>query len=287
VYGGIEAGGTKWVCAVGTGPEDLLSRTIPTTSPAETIGRALAFLEEHGPLDAVGVGSFGPVDLDPSSPTWGFVTTTPKPGWANTDVAQAIRGRLGVPVAFDTDANAAAAGELRWGAARGLDTFSYVTVGTGIGGGGMAAGELLHGLLHPEVGHMRVPHDLAADPFPGSCPYHGDCWEGLASGPAIETRWGARGEVLAARAEVWELEAGYLALGLTNLVFALSPQRIVLGGGVMEQAGLLELVRGRVRELLGGYLTTPVLEDYIVPPELGSRAGVLGAIALAVRRYAQ
>lgn len=278
--GGIEAGGTKWVCAVGTGPGDLrATESVPTTSPDETLGLVLTFFERHGPVAAVGIGSFGPVDLDPASPTWGFVTTTPKPGWAHTSIGAAVRDALGVPVAFDTDVNAAALGEHRFGAARGLDTFCYITVGTGIGGGGMADGRLLHGLVHPELGHMRVPHDPVADPFPGSCPYHGDCWEGLASGRAIEERWGRPGEELAGVDAVWRLEARYLALGLVNVVFVLSPQRIVLGGGVPGHPGLLPLVRRELNDLLGGYVAHP--DEFVVRPALGDRAGVLGAIALA------
>lgn len=284
--GGIEAGGTKWQCAVGTGPDDLRAETtFPTTTPGETIGEAIAFFEREGPVEAVGIGSFGPVDLRPSSPTWGFVTTTPKPGWANTDLAGEVGRRLGVPVGFDTDVNAAALGEGRWGAAQGLDTFCYVTVGTGIGGGAMVGGSLVHGLLHPEFGHLRVPHDTAADPFPGSCPYHCDCWEGLAAGPAIEARWGRRGEELAGDDAVWELEARYLALGLVSVISVLSPQRLVLGGGVLSAPGLLERVRREIVDLVAGYLDSPALsggiDDYVVAPALGPRAGVLGAIALA------
>jgi fructokinase len=276
--GGIEAGGTKWLCAVGTGPDDLVAaELIPTTTPDETIGAALEFLERSGPIEAVGIGCFGPVDLRPGSPGWGSITTTPKPGWANTDVAGVVGRALGVPVAFDTDVNAAALGEHRWGAARALDTFCYLTVGTGIGGGVIAGGEVVHGLLHPELGHMRIPHDLDADPFPGSCPYHGDCWEGLAAGPAIEARWGRPPRELAGVEAVWRLEARYVALGLVNAVAVLSPERIVLGGGVLDAPGLLDLVRTEVDALLAGYVATE-----IVPPALGTRSGVLGAIALAV-----
>jgi fructokinase len=276
--GGIEAGGTKWLCAVGTGPDELtVAETIPTTTPDETIGRAIAFFERAGPIGAVGIGCFGPVDLRSGSPAWGSITTTPKPGWANTDVAGPVGRALGVPVAFDTDVNAAALGEHRWGAARGLDTFCYVTVGTGIGGGVIAGGEIVHGLLHPELGHMRIPHDLDADPFPGSCPYHGDCWEGLAAGPAIEARWGRPPRELADEQAVWRLEARYVALGLVNAVAVLSPERIVLGGGVLEAPGLIDLVRAEVAALLAGYVATE-----IVPPALGPRSGVLGAIALAL-----
>jgi fructokinase len=286
VYGGIETGGSKWECAVGTGPDNLrAAATIPTTTPPETISRAIAFFEREGPVAAVGIGSFGPVDQKLSSPTWGHITTTPKPGWAHTDVGQEIRRRLSVPVAFDTDVNAAALGEHRWGAAQGLDTFCYITVGTGIGGGGMARGKLLHGLVHPEFGHMRIPHDRTADPFPGVCPYHGDCWEGLASGRAIEARWGHPPEMLADEDAVWQLEARYLALGVVSVICVLSPERVVLGGGVMSQPALLPLVRREVTGLVNGYLDTAAVSDgiasYITSPGLGSRSGVLGAIALA------
>ena len=281
VYGGVETGGSKWECAVGSGPDELrATATIPTTTPGETIGGVVAFFEREGPVAAIGIGSFGPIDSNLTSPTWGYITTTPKPDWAHTDVAQEIRRRLDVPVAFDTDVNAAALGEHRWGAGRGLDTFCYVTVGTGIGGGGMAGGQLLHGLVHPEFGHLRVPHDLEADPFAGSCPYHGDCWEGLASGRAIAARWGSRGEELQEDEAVWELEARYLALGLVAVICILSPQRIIIGGGVMDQPGLLPLVRRDVIALMNGYLDTAV-DAYLSSPALRTRSGVLGAIALA------
>jgi fructokinase len=285
-YGGIETGGSKWECAIGSGPDDLRAvETIPTTTPAETIGRAVAFFELEGPVGAIGIGSFGPVDPKPSSPTWGYITTTPKPGWAHTDVGQEIRRRLSVPVAFDTDVNAAALGEHRWGACQGLDTFCYITVGTGIGGGGMAGGKRLHGLLHPEFGHMRIPHDLDADPFPGVCPYHGDCWEGLASGRAIEARWGRPAASLDGDQAVWALEARYLALGLVSVMCVLSPERIVIGGGVAHHDGLLTLVHRDVLALMNGYLEASAVSDdiadYITLPGLGLRAGVLGAIALA------
>ncbi len=242
------------------------------------------FFEREGPVTAVGIGSFGPVDRRAGSPTWGHITTTPKPGWAHTDVGQEIRRRLSVPVAFDTDVNAAAVGEHRWGAARGLETFSYVTVGTGIGGGGMAGGRLLHGLLHPEVGHLRIPR-AAEDSFPGVCPYHGDCWEGLASARAIEARWGQPAVELGGNDAVWELEARYLALGLVSVICVLTPERIIMGGGVMSAPGLLARVQRDVSSLMNGYLDTEEMgvgiSGYITAPELGPRAGVLGAIALA------
>jgi fructokinase len=286
VYGGIETGGSKWECAIGTGPDSLrATETIPTTTPEETIRRAVDFFEREGPVAGVGIGSFGPVDQKLTSPTWGHITTTPKPGWAHTDVGQEVRRRLSVPVAFDTDVNAAALGEHRWGAAQGLDTFCYITIGTGIGGGGMARGKLLHGLVHPEFGHMRIPHDRDADPFPGVCPYHGDCWEGLASGRAIQARWGRPAEELAGREEVWELQAQYLALGLVSVICVLSPERIVIGGGVMSRPELLPLVHRDVSRLMNGYLETSAvgeaIDRYVTLPALGTRSGVLGAIALA------
>jgi fructokinase len=285
-YGGIETGGSKWECAVGSGPDDLrAAETIQTTTPAETIGRAVAFFEREGPVEAIGIGSFGPIDRKLSSPTWGYITSTPKPGWEHTDVGQEIRRHLSVPVAFDTDVNAAALGEHRWGACQGLGTFCYITIGTGIGGGGMAGGTLLHGLLHPEFGHMRIPHDLDVDPFGGVCPYHGDCWEGLASGRAIEARWGQPATALDGDQAVWELEARYLALGLVCVMCVLSPERIVIGGGVAHHDGLLALVRRDVLALMNGYLEARAvsddIDDYITLPKLGMRAGVIGAIALA------
>jgi fructokinase len=269
------------VCGIGSGPDDLHTvETFPTTTPAETLQRTAEFFAQNGGVSAVGVGSFGPIDLRA-----GRVTTTPKRGWANTEVVSVLHDALGVPVAFDTDVNAAALGEGRWGAAVGLDTFCYFTVGTGIGGGVMAGGRLVHGLIHPEVGHMLIPHDRARDPFPGSCPFHGDCFEGLAAGSAIERRWGKPGEELGDRSDVWELEAEYLALGVVNVICVMSPQRVILGGGVMKQPSLLPLVRARTRELLAGYVGAPELsdglDDYIVGPALGDRAGVLGAIELA------
>lgn len=261
---------------------------IPTTTPEDTIAGTVAFFAEHGrraPLAAIGIGAFGPIDLDPRSATFGFVTTTPKPGWAQTDLVGPFRRAFGVPVGFDTDVNAAALAEHRWGAARGLATFVYLTVGTGIGGGGVVNGALMHGLVHPEMGHVRVPHDRDADPFAGACPYHGDCLEGLASGPAIEARWGAPPEALPPDHPAWALEARYLALGLVNVTGILSPERIVIGGGVMGQAHLVPAIRANVLELLGGYVRSPAILDaidrYIVAPALGARAGVLGALALA------
>lgn len=294
LWGGIEAGGTKFICVVGTGPDDVRDELRFTTStPEETIARVIAFFQEQhsqiGPLEAIGIGSFGPVDPNPDSSTFGFITGTPKPQWSYTDIAGHIHRRLGIPVAFDTDVNAAALGEHRWGAAQGLDTFIYLTVGTGIGGGGMINGKLMHGLLHPEMGHIPIPHDLVVDPFPGCCPFHGDCLEGLACGTALEKRWGQQSEKLSVDHPAWALEAHYLAVALVNFILTISPQRIIIGGGVMRQRKLYPLIRSNVLETLGGYLKVPAIldqiEEYIVPPGLGERAGVLGAIALAQDIY--
>jgi fructokinase len=290
LLGGIEAGGTKFVCAVGTTPDDVRAlERIPTTTPAETIGRAIEFFKTQrarvGQIEAIGIASFGPIDPEPRSAKFGFITSTPKPGWANTDFAGAVGRALGVPVGFDTDVNVAALGEWRWGAGQGVENLIYLTIGTGIGGGGLVNGKLMHGLVHPEMGHMRIPHDRAADPYPGHCPFHGDCFEGLACGPAISARWKQPADTLAEDHPAWTLEAHYLGLALVNVICALSPERIILGGGVMSHSRLLSMVRGNVQELLNAYVQSPaVLEEidrYIVVPGLGDRSGVLGAFALA------
>ena len=280
IYGGMECGGTKFVCATGAESGKLLARTeFPATTPAETIARALEFFQaQPHPLQSIGIGSFGPVDLDPTSPKFGYITSTPKNGWRDTDLLGAVRRATGLPVAFDTDVNAAALGEARWGAAQGLDTFLYLTIGTGVGGGGMANGRLLHGLVHPEMGHIRVPHDLAADPYPGGCPFHGDCLEGMACGKALETRCGKHAEELSADDPVWEEEARLLAHGLVNWICTLSPQLIIMGGGVMKQTSLFTLLRRQVAALINDYVPMPD----IVPPALGDNAGVLGAVALCL-----
>ncbi len=288
LYGGIETGGTWCVCALGTGPGELVAHDrFRTGSPDETLARIVAFFASaaHPAPAAIGLGSFGPVDVDLRSPTWGAVTTTPKPGWAHTPVASVLRDRLGVPVAFDTDVNAAALGEQRWGAGRDARSLCYLTVGTGIGAGLLVEGRPLHGLMHPEVGHLRVPHDTARDSFAGVCPFHGDCWEGLACGPALRARWGMDGRALPDDHPAWALEAEYLALGILSIVMVASPHRVILGGGVMEREPLLGLVRRRLADLVGGYLDLRLLgadvDRYVVSPELDDDAGVLGAIALA------
>ncbi len=293
LYGSIEAGGTKFICMIAGGPDDIRAEArFATTTPAETLGQVIRFFQtererQPEPLEAVGIGSFGPVELDPASPTYGCITATPKPGWANTPLLGPIREALNLPVAFDTDVNAAAVGEGRWGAGRGLQNFVYYTIGTGIGGGAIINGQPLHGLVHPEMGHMRLPHDFNHDPFPGICPFHADCFEGLASGPAMRNRWGQPAELLPPEHPAWDLEAHYIAQALNNTLCVLSPQRIILGGGIMQQAQLFPLIRKWLRILVHQYIVSPALEEgldsYIVPPALGSRAGGLGALALAMQ----
>lgn len=290
LYGGIEGGGTKFICAVGTGPDDIRAEArFPTTTPAETLSQAIEFFKqqekEFGKLSAIGVASFGPVDPDPASPTFGYILPTPKAGWSNTDVVGALKAGLNLPVGFDTDVNGAALAEARWGAAKGCDPVLYITIGTGIGGGALVNGRLLHGLLHPEMGHIKIPHNLAQDPFLGSCPFHADCFEGLAAGPALEKRWGQKAETLAVDHPAWDLEAQYIALAFATYVLTLAPKKIVVGGGVAQQEHMLPLIHKKMREILNGYVQSPLvgqqIADFIVLPALGGYAGVLGAIALA------
>ena len=281
----MEGGGTKFVCAVGSGPDDIIEEVrIPTTTPEETIGRAIAFFRKYD-LAAIGLATFGPLDLDPASPACGSITATPKPGWSGVNLLAAFRPS-GLPFAFDTDVNAAAFGEYHWAPQNhGLDSLVYFTIGTGIGAGLIVNGKVVHGLTHPEAGHMRLPHDRKQDPFPGACPFHGDCFEGLASGPALALRWRKPAESLPDDHPAWELEATYIACAVVNVILTLSPRRIVLGGGVMQHVALFPSIRSKVRGLLNGYIASPVLtgtmDDYIVPPALGKRSGVLGALALA------
>ncbi len=286
LYGGVETGGTWCVCALGAGPGEIVDRQqFPTTAPSETLERIVEFFASRDAPTAIGIGAFGPVVVARDSPSWGQVTTTPKPGWQHTQVATVIEARLGVPVGFDTDVGAAALGEQRWGAGRGLESVCYLTIGTGLGAGLVIDGRPWHGLVHPEVGHLRIPHDHERDPFAGSCPVHGDCWEGLASGEAVAQRWSAAPEQLGDDHPAWALEAEYVALGIFSIVSVVSPHRVIVGGGVAERARLLGMVRDHLRELNRGYLDTPRLgseiDSYVVTPELGDDAGVLGAIALA------
>jgi len=290
LYGGIEGGGTKFVCVVGGGPGDIRAETrYPTTTPAETLGQAIEFFRQqqivHGQLEAIGLACFGPLDPDPTSPTYGHIQPTPKPGWTGADVVGPLVAAFGLPVGFDTDVNGAALAEERWGAAQGCDPVLYLTIGTGIGGGALVNGQLVHGMVHPEMGHMLLHRDAAKDPFPGACPFHGHCFEGMASGPALEKRWGQRAETLPPDHPAWDLEAHYIAQGLAGLICVLSPQRIILGGGVMEQRQLFPRVRQEVQRLLNGYVhASSILDEidaYIVPPGLGNRAGIAGAFVLA------
>lgn len=290
LYGAIEGGGTKFVCAVGTGPNDLRAEIrVETTSPEETLSRVVKFFHEQeakfGKLASIGFACFGPLDPNPASPTYGHILPTPKPGWTNANVVGMLKDAFDIPIVFDTDVNGAALGEWRWGAAQELETFIYLTIGTGIGGGAYVEGKLLHGLIHPEMGHILLRHDRDKDPFAGTCPFHGDCFEGLACGGAMEKRWGQPGETLSAEHPAWDLEAEYVAQALTNYTLTLSPQRIILGGGVGSVPHLLSRVRARTRELINGYIQSPIIlehiETFIVNPGLGNRSGVLGAIALA------
>jgi fructokinase len=290
LYGGIEGGGTKFLCAVGNSPEEITAEArFPTTTPRETLERVCSFFTPYvkeGRIKSIGLGSFGPVDVDPASPTFGYITTTPKPNWAFTNIYGALHQELNVPINMDMDVAASAMGEYTWGANMSLNPSLYLTVGTGIGGSYIMDGKPLRGLVSLEMGHIRIPHDEKLDPFQGSCPYHRDCFEGLASGPAICTRFGKPAETLANDDPFWEQEAGYIAYALANFIFTLPPKRIVLGGGVMRKAFLYEKIRIRVHELLNNYLNHPVLtshmDEYIVPPALGDRSGVLGGIALAM-----
>ena len=301
VVGGIEAGGTKFVCAVGRGPEDVRrpeNRVVfPTEDgPFKVMANVIAWFKQReaqlpgGKLAAIGVASFGPVDLDPVSPTYGHVTSTPKPGWGGTDLLSPIRRAFpGLPIGFDTDVNGAALGERTWGAAAGLDDFLYITMGTGIGAGGMARGRMLHGLVHPEIGHVRVPR-LPGDAFRGVCPYHGDCWEGLCAGPAMKMRTGTPAEDLPPDHPAWEQLCAYVGIGLANLVCTLSPRRIIIGGSVRKagqfgEARFFAAARRELRKSLNGYVASPsiltdAIDQYVVPPLLGDDAGACGALAL-------
>lgn len=284
-YGSVEAGGTKCICAVGTGPHDLRNiESFPTAEPSETLRAVISYFKKHGPVRAVGISSFGPLDLHKDSPTYGRITTTPKPHWQHVDIAGEIARALGVPVALDTDVNGAALAEGAWGAAQGLDTFIYITVGTGLGLGVIANGKPLHGLVHPEGGHILLPL-RSDDRQGGSCPYHGSCLEGLVCGPAIEKRCGMRGVDIPDAHPVWDLVAHYLALGLANFICTVSPQKIIIGGGIMtKRPFVLPAIRKKTAAALAGYVAseaiTKHIDSYIVLPAL-EHCGVLGGIVLA------
>jgi fructokinase len=280
-YGSIEAGGTKFVCAVGDQEGNIAARaSFPTTIPEETMPQVIEFFKQYT-LKAIGIGSFGPIDINSNSPTYGFITSTPKPGWRNYPFVQAIQEQFSVPVGFNTDVNAAALGELRKGAGQGLDSCLYITVGTGIGAGAVVQGKLVQGISHPEMGHILVRRH-PEDHYEGKCPYHKDCLEGLAAGPAIEERWGKKGMELTEETAVWEMEAHYIAQALSQYILILSPEKIIVGGGVMKQTQLFPLIQQKVADILNQYVELPDLSTYIVPPALGDNAGITGALLLGV-----
>jgi fructokinase len=283
--GAIEAGGTKFVCGIGDETGAIHERaSFPTEHPEVTLERVAAFFEGKG-VEAIGIGSFGPIGLNPAIADYGYVTTTPKPGWSGFDFLGAMKRHFDVPYGWDTDVNAAAYGESIWGAAQGLNSCVYYTIGTGIGVGVYADGRLVHGLVHPEGGHVLMRRH-ADDTFAGCCPYHGDCLEGMAAGPAIEQRWSIKGSELTADHPAWAMEAYYIGQAVANTVLMLSPQKVILGGGVMHQQQLFPLIRAEVKRLLNGYVSASQLTDdidgYIVPPGLGDNAGLCGALALGL-----
>jgi fructokinase len=283
--GALEAGGTKMVCAIGNEQGEILRRAVfKTETPKITMPQMIAFFQEEQ-IEALGIGCFGPIDPDVKSKTYGYITSTPKLAWQNFDIVGSFQKELSCPVGFDTDVNAAVLGEVTFGAGKGVKNCIYVTVGTGIGVGVYAEGRLLHGMMHPEAGHILMKRH-PKDTFEGWCPFHKDCLEGLAAGPAIEKRWGQEGALLTDNSAVWELEAYYIAQACVDYTMILSPERIILGGGVLKQPCLLPLIRQQYRELLAGYLKTEELENldsYLVEPALSDNQGVMGAVCLALR----
>ena len=283
LLGALEAGGTKMVCAIGDETGKVIDRiSLPTETPEITIPKMVEYFKQY-PIEALGIGSFGPVDLNPASPTYGHITSTPKLAWKDFDFVTAMKDALNVPVGFDTDVNSSALGEATFGCMKGVENGIYITIGTGVGVGILTNGKLLHGMLHPEAGHILLPRH-ASDPYTGKCPYHKDCFEGLAAGPAIEARYGKKAFELADCEDVWELEAFYIAEALSTYILILSPEKIVLGGGVMHQEQLFPLIRKQVKTLLAGYINTKQLDDidnYIVPPSLNDNQGIMGCLELA------
>jgi fructokinase len=285
LYGGIEAGGTKFICAVGTAPDNIIAQArIPTTSPEETLDNVVSFFKSQAVIKALGVVSFGPLDLDKKSPTYGFVTSTPKEGWNNTNLLGILSDELNVPVIINTDVNGSALAEHEYGAGKGLSSIAYMTVGTGIGVGSISNDEFSVGPMHLEMGHMMIPRHPDDKEFASNCSYHDSCLEGLASGPALQKRWGVEPRNLNDE-KAWEIEAYYLAVGLVNVITCTIPMRIIIGGGVMNHSGLIDAVRLKIPEILNGYLQIPQIvsniKDYIVSPELGVMSGVFGGLKLA------
>ena len=282
--GSIEAGGTKFVCAIGNENGEVFERGVfPTTSPEETMEKVIEFFKGKE-IEAMGVGCFGPLSLNPKNKDYGAITTTPKVLWQNYNIINKLKEHFNIPIGFDTDVNIAALGEYTWGGAKGLDSCFYMTVGTGVGAGIIAEGKMIHGLLHPEVGHMIVPKH-PEDDFAGICPFHKNCLEGLACGPAIEKRWGKKGHELPADHKAWDIEAYYLSIAVVETIVMLSPEKIILGGGVMKQSQLFEKIRKQVKEMLNGYINvseiTENIDEYIIYPKLGDNAGISGGLALA------
>lgn len=284
-YGSLEAGGTKMVCAIGDEQGHILERvSIPTLAPENTMPAILDFFRNKN-ISALGIGCFGPVDLDKKSPTYGHITTTPKLAWKNYDIVGVCEKELGVPVGFDTDVNGSALGEATWGCTKDLDNSIYITVGTGIGVGVIIDKKPYHGMIHPEGGHIFLARHPQDPMERGVCPYHELCLEGLASGPSIQARWGKPGVELADRKEVWELEAYYLAQAICSYIMILSPEKIIVGGGVAHQEQMMPLIRAEVLRQMGGYITAKGMQDldnYIVLPSLNDDQGILGALKLAM-----
>lgn len=282
--GALEAGGTKMVCAIGDENGNILEQvSIPTETPEITIPKLLSFYEGKG-IEALGIGCFGPIDVNRRSDTYGHITTTPKLAWQNYNITGVFKRALDVPVGFDTDVNASVLGEYTWGIGRGLNSCIYITIGTGVGAGIISEGRLVHGMLHPEGGHILL-HRKPEDTYQGFCPFHDNCFEGLAAGPAIEGRWGRKAAELSEERKVWELEAEYIAQALVNYTCILAPERIILGGGVMHQLQLFPMIRSRFGQLLNGYLKTKELEDldsFIVPQSLEDKQGIMGALKLGM-----
>ena len=290
LFGALEAGGTKMVCAVGNAQGQILDRvSMPTRTPEETMPEMLNYFRGKG-LAAIGIGSFGPVDLDRRSPTYGTILSSPKLSWRNFDIVGRFEEELGLPVGIDTDVNAAALGEAVWGCTRNVAHSIYITVGTGVGLGVIINGKPHHGMIHPEGGHIFMDRRPDDPMVRGVCPYHPNCLEGLASGPAIERRWGRKAEELADCTAVWEMEAYYIAQAVCSYIMMISPEKIVLGGGVMHQQQMLPLVRREVHRQLRGYIQGKGLDDldnYIVPVSLGDNQGVMGAVKLAMDAYTE
>ena len=285
--GALEAGGTKMVCAIGDETGRVFEQvSIPTETPEITVPKLIAYFKERE-VDALGIGCFGPIELDKASPMYGCITSTPKTAWKNYNIVEAFAEALKCPIGFDTDVNGSVLGEVTFGQAKGKNCVIYLTIGTGVGGGIYIEGKLLHGMLHPETGHVLI-QKRDNDRYGGKCPYHKNCLEGLAAGPAIEERWGRKAAELADRPEVWELEADYIAQALAGYVLTISPQMIILGGGVMHQEQLFPLIREKVIKMLGGYIQAEELEDmehYIVPASLNDDQGIMGCLELARREY--